>query len=574
MLLLFIFAFIAGIVTILSPCILPVLPIILSGSITGDKKRPIGIIVGFILSFTFFTLFLSTLVKITGIPSDALRTISIMVITLFGISLLIPNVQLVLEQLMSKLSNSSTKNNNKSGFKGGILIGLSLGLLWAPCVGPILASVITLAATNQVNFATFFITFAYSLGTSIPMIAIMYGGRDLLNRLPVITKHTETIQKGFGVLMILIAIAIFFNFDRAFQTFILEKFPSYGVGLTKIEDNNQVKNALNKLRGNGELSNSNEPQSQAAPNPTFAGNTKWLNLPDEQQSLSLEQLKGKVVLIDFWTYTCINCIRTLPFVTQWYDKYKEKGFVVIGVHTPEFEFEKKTENVMKAIKDYKIHYPVVQDNNYDIWNSYNNQYWPAEYLIDAHGIVRHTHFGEGQYDETERMIQQLLEEAGQQVKTGTIHLEFGTPGVRSTPETYLGSARMERNLNTNIKAGITSYTLYDNLLRDYFSLGGQWDIQSEKAVSGERAELNFQFNAGKVFLVITPQNNSEITVYLDGKIIPTAYQGADVVNGKVKLDSERLYNLVDMKGEQNGDNILDLKVTGAGTGFYAFTFGP
>ncbi|MBU0612376.1 cytochrome c biogenesis CcdA family protein, partial [Patescibacteria group bacterium] len=248
MLLLLLFAFIGGVVTILSPCIMPILPIILSGSVGGGKKKPLGIVFGFILSFTFFTLFLTSIVNILGISADFLRNLSMIVILGFGISLLVPKFQVVLEKLFSKLANKTPKQGESTGFGGGIVIGLSLGLIWTPCVGPILASVISLAITGSVTGSAFFITIAYSLGTAIPMLIIMYGGRQLLQKVPGLLKNTGKIQKAFGVLMIITAIGIFFNADRSFQSYILKVFPNYGTGLTSLEDNDAIKDELEKLQ--------------------------------------------------------------------------------------------------------------------------------------------------------------------------------------------------------------------------------------------------------------------------------------------------------------------------------------
>src|SRR3989339_1055029 len=250
MIILIAFAFLAGIVTILSPCILPIFPIILSSTIGGQntgKSRPMGVVIGFVLSFTFFTLFLSTIVRLSGISADALRLVSVLVIAGFGVSLLIPQFQVLLERLFSKLAGFIPSNQNRTGFGGGLLIGFSVGLLWTPCVGPILASVISLAITGTVTFDAFLITLAYSLGTAIPMFLIILGGQNALSRVPWLLSRLGHIQKLFGVLMILTAIGIFFNVDRRFQTFILNTFPKYGIGLTKFEDNEAVKKQLQDM---------------------------------------------------------------------------------------------------------------------------------------------------------------------------------------------------------------------------------------------------------------------------------------------------------------------------------------
>src|SRR3989338_699039 len=252
MILLIAFVFLAGIITVLSPCILPILPIILTSSIGGvntGKSRPIGVVIGFILSFTFFTLFLSTIVRLSGISADTLRFVSVFVVSGFGISLLIPQFQVLVERLFSKLAGFVPTSQYRSGFGGSLLIGFSVGLLWTPCVGPILASVISLAITGTVTFDAFLITLAYSLGTAIPMLLIMLGGQTALKKVPWLLANLVNIQKLFGILMIITAIGIFYNVDRKFQTFVLNTFPQYGIGLTKFEDNELIKNQLQKKSG-------------------------------------------------------------------------------------------------------------------------------------------------------------------------------------------------------------------------------------------------------------------------------------------------------------------------------------
>jgi len=535
------FAFIAGFVTILSPCILPILPIVLSGGISNDKNRPLGIVLGFVLSFTFFTLFLSSLVKLTGISPDFLRGLSVVIIFGFGLSLLIPRFQYYLEIVFSMLSNKVKTKGTRSGFFGGILLGLSLGLIWTPCVGPIIASVITLAASSTVTSASVIITIAYSLGTAIPMLLITYGGRALLQKNFWLVKNTVKIQKIFGVLMMITAVGIFFNIDRSFQAYVLEVFPQYGTNLTKIEDNKIVREELQQLKDSPIIMNI----SQA---PDFIPNGIWLN----SDPLTMSKLKGKVVLVDFWTYTCINCIRTLPYITAWHKTYEDKGLVIVGIHTPEFEFEKKKENVVNAMNQYGISYPVLMDNEYENWNAFNNRYWPAKYLIDAKGQIRYTHFGEGEYVQTEKMIQTLLKEAGnQKLDRITTNESNDNQRLYRTPETYLGSDRSERR----------SYTL-ENLAQDNFFLKGNWKISNEYAVSSAGSSLILNFSGREVNLVMSPaKKGNKIRVYLNNKLVNT-----------ITLDTERLYNLVKLP-EYTGSSILKIEFLDDGIKCFAFTFG-
>jgi len=568
------FAFLAGIVTVLSPCILPILPIVLSGAVGGDKRKPFGIILGFILSFTVFTLFLTKIVQLTGIPSNTLRIIAGIILLLFGVSLLLPQFQVLMEKLFTKLSVFTPKSNTRKGFLGGFVIGLSIGLIWAPCVGPIMASVIALAATSKVNAATFLITFSYAIGSGIPMFFIMYGGRNLLQKVPFLLGNTDRIQKAFGILMIVLAGMIFFNLDLAFESFIATT--KYGLDLTGLENNSIVKNQLGQLNGS-----TNQTQDTSGlfntntPAPDFVGVSKWLNLTGGKQSLSIKDLKGKVVLVDFWTYTCINCIRTLPFVTSWYDKYSSQGFVVIGVHTPEFQFEHDTTNVLNAIKQYNIHYPVAQDNDYSTWNNYNNQYWPAEYLIDVNGNIRRTHFGEGEYDQTEMAIQALLKEAGKKVSGSLENMKDQTPTGQLSPETYIGSKRMQYYYPGGmIPNGTSTFTLSDNLPQNSFSLGGKWNITDETAIAGDNATLNYNFTASKVYLILRPDSskNPTVKVYLDGKVVDNTVAGSDVTNGIITVDKDRLYNILDFHSKTES-HILKLEFVSPGIEVYTFTFG-
>ncbi len=580
MFLLTLFSFLGGFVTILSPCILPILPIVLSGSVGGGKRKPLGIVTGFILSFTFFTLFLSAIVRATGLSADALRTVSVVILILFGVSLLLPQFQLLMEKLFNKLSNKFATpkigkdglSTDRQGFIGGTLIGFSIGLIWTPCVGPILASIITLAATSTVGFSAVIITLSYALGTAIPMFAIMYGGRSLLQKVPWLIPNAAKIQKAFGVLMIITAIGIYFNVDRNFQSYILTKFPQYGVGLTKFEDNDFIKKELEKLKNDDsreEIPNDLGDMKIKAPELIPGG--EWFN----SKPFKISELRGKVVLIDFWTYTCINCQRTFPYLESWHEKYSDDGLVIIGVHAPEFEFEKNPENLQEAISDFELKYPIVQDNDFETWRAYSNRYWPAKYLIDKDGFIRYTHFGEGAYAETEKVIQTLLRQAGQDVDV-EVGEEDERSGVRRlTPETYLGSGRMEYHYpEGNISSMQKDFTLQENLPESTFSLGGIWDVDDEYSASVDNSVMNLNFTAEKVFLVMRPVNPGQsgtVRVYLDGELISDENAGADVVDGVVTIDSDSLYDLIDLK-EGIENHLLRLEFS-PGIEAFAFTFG-
>ncbi len=577
MLVLFVFAFLGGLITIFAPCIWPILPLVLSSS-TGGHRKPLGITFGIMLSFGILTLFISYLVKIIPFDTNLLRLFAVLVIGLFGFSLIIPKFGRYLEAYLSRLVGKFGNLNvsKETGFLSGLVTGLALGVVWTPCAGPILATIATLSATLRVNLATVLVTFFYLAGAGIPLFIFASLGNRVFGKTKLLSKYTGRVQQVFGVVMILTALLILTGYDRVLETKLLDYFPSYSNSLTAIESNPAVTQQLNSLKSSNLLNLPSLSDSSLFnadyPAPGFVGITGWLNT---DKPLSLSALRGKVVLVDFWTYTCINCIRTLSHVTSWYDKYKDKGFVVIGVHTPEFAFEHSTPNIENAIKMFDIRYPVAQDNDYATWNNYNNEYWPAEYLIDANGNVRRTHFGEGEYDRTEMAIRELLKEAGQKVTVKLDNLPDQTPQGNLSPETYLNAQRMEYYYPSgNTGVVNTNFTLSENPPVNSFSLGGSWNISPQNAITGPGATLTYDFYANKVFLVLNPgtQGTAKIKVFLDDKVVNDANAGSDVKNGTVTVDSDRLYNLIDLKG-QTGSHIVKLEFETPGTQVYAFTFG-
>lgn len=488
--------------------------------------------------------------------------------------------------LLSRFKKPTTQNPQPTtDFVSGIPVGASLGLLWTPCVGPILASVITLAATSQVNGGAVLITLAYALGTAIPMLAITFGGRQLLARIPGLFQNIGKIQKIFGVIMILTATAMLFNVDRKIQTVILTTFPSYGTGLTFLEDNSIVKSALQQLNTSPDQKDIGKPMNEITnpysnspsrlPNlgkaPGFTNlSGSWIN----SDPLTIEELKGKVILVDFWTYTCINCIRTLPYIQRWHETYKDQGLVIVGVHTPEFEFEKSLPNVQQAVKDFKLTYPIVQDNYYGIWQDYANRYWPAKYLIDKDGNIRYTHFGEGAYDETEQHIQELLEEAGSTVDTTINNPTY--QNAASTPELYLGYGRIRHLVSPEKVSNGTNqlFTSPAKIPLNYFAYEGNWMLSEEYAQPQQGAKLSIHFGAKEVFLVMRPKNeglNGNVMLRLNNSIIPLSVQGDDVTDGKVTVTDNRLYKLIQRETPEQG--ILELEFLDNNIEVYAFTFG-
>ncbi len=580
---LILFAFVSGIVTILSPCILPVLPIVLSGGVAKGRSRPLGILSGFILSFSVFTLSLTAIVKALGIPADSMRFVSVVILVLFGLVMLVPRLAGLFEMAASRLARSGSPSGMpKAGFGGGLVVGLSLGLVWTPCVGPIMASVISLALTQKVDGGAALITLAYSLGTAIPMAAVMFGGRALMNRVPFLSRHGGGIQRVFGALVLFVGVAIGFGWDRSFQAAILSAFPNYGSGLTALETVAPVQGAL-KTRSS--LASKAPNASAVGENSVFAGSTEpseggrlsdyglappiltkgeWFNGP----ALDMASLRGKVVVVDFWTYSCINCVRTLPYLKAWYEAYKDKGLVVIGVHSPEFEFEKVPANVKNAMKDLGVTWPVVQDNDYKQWTAYGNNYWPAHYFIDAKGRVRYIHYGEGEYETSEKVIQTLLAEAGVKVAGTVSKPDYSLDD--QTPETYLGYDRARGFVSTvnEVPDKLTAYKAAHVPGNGEWSLEGEWTVAGSYILPAKSGTLDFGFNARRVFLVIEPQGGSgSIEVWVDG--LP-AGDTADVSKGILRPKASRLYQLVDLP--KSGNHVLRLVVSGP-LRLFAFTFG-
>jgi len=562
---LLIFSFLAGFITILAPCIWPLLPIVFSASSGGGKRKSLGITLGVMTSFMIFTLGISYIVKIFPINPNCLRLAATIIIALLGLSLLIPALgarfEVLINNLLGPLQSKFKKEG--TGLGAGLVTGFSLGLVWAPCAGPILATIAALSATQSVNIKVVSVTLAYVLGLGIPLYIFSSFSAGLFKKLRRVNKYTGLIQQGFGLIMIITAILIYTNYAQALQARVLDLFPGYSRFLGQFENNSKLQKELDKLAGRKAQAIAEDSQkllSEGGAAPEFSGISRWLNTPIP---LSLQTLRGKTVLVDFWTYTCINCVRTLPHLTAWYERYKDDGLVIIGVHTPEFAFERETQNVQNAVKQFGITYPVAQDNDYRTWKNYQNHYWPAEYLIDARGHIRRTHFGEGGYDHTEEAIRALLKENGHPVEGDLSSINDQTPRQGITPETYLGTNRMQRFASPErILTGDQTYTLPTELPLDHFAYQGVWNVGGQFARSGPGAALAFKFHADKVFLVIGPAHaGDKIRVLMDGKPLD------DII-----LDNQRLYDVVDIKGAIE-IHTLRLEFPNEGTAVYAFTFG-
>jgi cytochrome c biogenesis protein CcdA/thiol-disulfide isomerase/thioredoxin len=564
MLLLTLFAFLAGIGTALSPCVLPVLPIALSAGATGGSRRPLGIVTGLALSFTFAAVALVYVIAALGLPDDLLRNLAIAGLIGFGVALAIPAIGDRIEARLSRLARSRRSTAREGGgFLSGLLVGIPLGLVYAPCAGPILAGVITVSASQTFTAGRLTTALAYGIGSAVALYVLMLGGRRLTRKL---AQRSGRLQQGMGVVMVVFGVLMLANLDLRFQNAIAADLPSFLVNPTGgIERSASVEDAIADVRDGPESRVGDDAPDELEPlfpAPELVGTQKWFNTPGGE-SLSLEELRseGRVVLIDFWTYTCINCIRTLPELKAWDEKYRDQGLTIIGVHTPEFPFEKDAGNVQGAIDEHDLRYPVVQDNDFATWDAFGNQYWPAKYLIDAEGNVRYVHFGEGEYEETEDAIRTLLAESGRERLGVRSEAETQSHMPSATPETYLGAARAERFVNGPLTPGTHDYETGGlQLPPDHLALGGRWRIAEQSATAGRGATLHMNFHARRVFLVLgSPGRERAVRVLVDGEPVKT-----------VRVKRQRLYTLVDLP--RAGRHVLELRPE-PGVQGYAFTFG-
>lgn len=576
MLLLIAFGFIAGAATAVSPCVLPVLPVALSAGVTGGRARPLGVVTGLALSFTFATVALVYLISALGLPDDLLREIAIVVLICFGASLLVPPLGDRLEALLTRIAPQGGSRGG-SGFWSGLLAGGGLGFVYAPCAGPILAGVITVSASQSFSAGRLAVALAYGIGSAATLYVLMLGGRRLTSRL---ARRSPRFQMAMGAVMVLVALAMLGNYDTRFETAIASDLPSFLVDPSHgLETSHAAASGLAELRGHKARAAGGVAQAKAGHSlpvlgvaPEFVDTQKWFNTPGEEP-LSLRGLRGHVVLVDFWTYSCINCIRTLPYLNAWYRKYRSKGFVIVGVHTPEFPFEHSASNVAEAIRQNGIEYPVVQDNDYGTWNAYHNEYWPAEYLIDAQGRIRLADFGEGDYGAKQKAIRDLLAQAGQGGLGSAAVVHAQAPSeTETTPESYIGAERAERFVNGEISEGLHDYgTSTVAPPAEELRYSGTWRIARQSGTAVASARIQLSFDARRVFFVLgSPATPRHVRVLLDGRPIPARLSGADVHDSGVTVSFQRLYRLVELPSVQH--HVLTLELQNGITG-YAFTFG-
>ena len=576
MILLVLFAFVAGAGTALSPCVLPVLPALLASAGSGGRRRPLGVIAGLTATFTIAIVALASLVDGVGLPGGTVRTLAVVVLLGFGVALLVPSLAARVEAPLSRLARFGPRGRG-DGFWSGVLVGGGLGFVYAPCAGPILAAVVSVSATQGASGELVAVALGYAAGSALVLLLIAYGGRRLLDRLRAAGRG-PAVQRVLGAVMVATAVAVATDLDVRFQTALADDFPEAVVNPTRaLERSDAVEERLADLRGRSRFEETaRRPRMAGLPvlgsAPDFTGNDEWFNTR-ANAPLHLDGLRGRVVLIDFWTYTCINCIRTLPYLRAWDGRYRDDGLTIVGVHTPEFVFEREAENVREAIAANRIRYPVAQDNEFATWNAWGNRYWPAKYLIDARGRVRYAHFGEGAYVETEAAIRALLAEAGQDRlgEMASVRVESADPEL-VTPETYLGHERAEGFVPGPPRPGYGVYEAPDELRPVTFALSGEWYVGQESATAVRDARIEARVTARKVFLVLSSKGGRprDVQVLLDGRPVADGEAGEDVRGGRATVREERLYRLVSLPRVE--DRRLTLRVPAGVTG-YAFTFG-
>ncbi len=592
---LFITLFLAGLLTILLPCILPLIPIVLGVSIAGRSKwRPPLMIVGMLVSFIGFTFLLLVVLDQFVELADYIRLATYYILLLFGIAFLMHHrparflgailgsafflskgwiaviggavsgiiafelggrIAARIQQFGANVQQKTRKEFGQDSPMTSFIIGLTLGFVWVPCAGPALGFVFALVR-DEPGLRALLALASYGLGTAVPLLLIGYGGQAAAHSVRAMSRYTGIMKQVSGVLLILTAIALQFRLFEKAQIWLLDH-TSFGDLGTRIEERLFKDDTIPST--DQTMEKSSLPRITRAPE--FTGLGPWHN----SEPFSLASLKGKVVLIDFWTYSCINCIRTLPYIQGYAEKYQDAPFVLLGVHTPEFVFEKSEQNVAEAIERHGLTYPVAQDNDFGTWRAFANRYWPAKYLIDAEGYIRYTHFGEGDYEETDRAIQSLLAEIGVDVSG---ELMEGEQSRRrdQTPETYLGARSWPAlgNARGAPSSTVVSYEAPESMRLHTYYLAGEWQLRDDEhqILRSDEGEIYMRFLGSEINLVLGLEEGAEpstIDVEVDGEHEKT-----------FTVDFHDLYTLYD--GEY-GEHDIILRIRGKGLEGYAFTFG-
>ncbi len=569
-----ILAYLGGVLTILSPCILPVLPFVFARADRPFARNGLPMLLGMALTFAL----VATLAAVGGgwaIRANQYgRIVALVVLAVLGLTLLSSHLAEWISRPFVALGNKLTQHADED--EGSVWsaagLGIATGLLWAPCAGPILGLLLTGAALNGASVQTTLLLLTYAAGAATSLaLALVIGGRvfALMKRS---LGAGEWVRRALGALVLVGVAVIALGVDTGLLTRV--SLASTGGIEQKLID------AVKPAPAPQPAVKTGEPLPVEGELPSLAGATQWLNT----QPLTAQSLRGKVVLVDFWTYSCINCIRSLPYVHAWAEKYKDYGLVVIGVHAPEFAFEKEPQNVIKAVKDLGVTYPVALDNDYAIWKGFNNEYWPAHYFIDTQGRIRHHHFGEGEYDQSEDVIRQLLTEAGQKNLPGG-YVQPGAQGAEAagsgdatrSPETYVGYARAENFAGGQVAHDDAwTYHAPATLMANQWALDGRWTVRDENArLDSANGRIVYRFRGRDLHLVLGPGNEGKpvrFRVLIDGKA-PGADHGMDIdADGNGTVTSQRLYQLV-RQASGTGERTFEITFLDPGVQAYAFTFG-
>jgi len=602
--LLFIFAYLGGVLTMLSPCILPVLPFVFTRAGQPFMRSGLPMLIGMAASFAL----VATLATVAGgwvvAVNDYGRLAAMVLLAGFGVLLLWPGLAARLAAPVAALGGRLSARTDGGGVGSSALLGVATGLLWVPCAGPVLGLLLTGAALNGPNVNTSLLLLTYALGAATSLaLALLVGGK-VFAAMKRALGVGEWMRRGMGALVLVSVGAIALGLDtglltqlslastNAIEQRLLDGLKPAPVQESPTSPAMMAANPAMMMSADPAMMSANPAMMAADPTlaenaaltvegtlPPLDGVTQWLNSPP----LNVDELRGKVVLIDFWTYSCINCLRAIPHVRAWAEKYKDQGLVVIGVHTPEFAFERNINNVQRAIASQKISYPVAVDNSYAIWRAFSNQYWPAHYFIDAEGQIRAHHFGEGEYEQSERIIQQLLREAGQSNVADDVITVVATgaeaaPDFQNvlSPETYLGFQRARNFISPGgfIRGGIKHYTTDAPRLNEW-GLSGQWVVNEEHAsLKGAQGGITFRFHARDLHLVLGGDGKPvRFKVTIDG-MPPGAMHGVDInADGEGVVREERLYQLIRQSDSDIGEHRFDIQFLDPGVSAYAFTFG-
>jgi cytochrome c biogenesis protein CcdA/thiol-disulfide isomerase/thioredoxin len=606
---LFVLAYLGGVLTIVSPCILPVLPFVFARADQPFVKSGLPLLIGMAVTFAG----VATLAVVGGewaVEANQYgRIAAIALLAVFGITLLFPEIaDRLTRPLVAAGAWLSHRAHAESGSHSPVLpsflLGVATGFLWAPCAGPILGLVLTGAVLQGVNAQTSLLLLAYATGAATSLaVALLIGGR-VFEAMKRSLGAGQWIRRGLGLAVLGGVAAIVMGLDTGLLTRMsIASTSNYEQALLDLAppgiDQAQPSVVMQggpgmMMRGSNVMaagpgmmmSNKSAGQGSGAlpvegQLPPLSGATTWLNSPP----LTAEGLRGKVVLIDFWTYSCINCLRAIPYVRAWAEKYKGQGLVVIGVHAPEFAFEKNIDNVRRATRDLKVDYPVAIDNEYTIWRAFNNQYWPAHYFIDAQGRIRYHHFGEGEYEHSEEILRQLLAEAGKTDMAGGL-VTVSASGIEAaadlgsvqSPETYVGYERGENFISPGgvVRDARHAYSTPSSLQRNQWALAGDWTVEGERAVlDGPGGRIVYRFHARDLHLVLGPAEDGKpvrFRVLIDGAP-PGADHGVDTDSeGHGVIGEQRLYQLV-RQSKSATDRTFEIEFLDPGAEAFAFTFG-